>query len=44
MNILLTGGTGLVGSNIREYNEKNKNYNLLTPSHVEMDLLDRNSI
>lgn len=44
MNILLTGGTGLVGSNIREYNEKNKNYNLLTPTHEEMDLLDRNSI
>ncbi len=44
MNILLTGGTGLVGSNIREYNEKNKNYNLLTPSHEEMDLLDRNAI
>ena len=42
MNILLTGGSGFIGKNIKEYfSEK---YRLLIPSHKELDLLDDKSI
>lgn len=41
--ILLTGSNGMVGKNILEY-EKSKNYLFLTPSHKDLDLLNKNSI
>lgn len=47
MNVLLTGGRGLVGSNVREYNYKGKGakkHNILFPTRDEMDLLDKESV
>lgn len=41
MKILLTGGRGMVGSNIREYNQK---HIILSPSSSELDLMDKESI
>ena len=41
--ILLSGGSGMVGRNIREYSEA-KNYILSAPSHTELDLKDENAI
>lgn len=43
MNILLTGGSGMVGKNILENSKKYK-YNFLSPSSKEMDLLDYDSV
>ena len=40
MKILLTGSTGLVGRNLIE-SIHSKKYELLTPSHAELDLLDQ---
>jgi GDP-L-fucose synthase len=42
MKILLTGGSGMVGKNILEYSKK-YNYIFLSPSSVELNLLDYNS-
>lgn len=47
MNILLTGGDGLVGSNIREYNDNRSpelRHNIYAPTSSEVDLLDREQI
>jgi len=41
--ILITGSRGMVGKNISEY-PKSKEYNILTPSSSELNLLDRSSI
>ena len=41
MKILLTGGRGMVGSNIREYSHK---HIILAPSSSELDLMDKESI
>lgn len=43
MKILITGAGGLVGHSILENNVM-QNYELLTPSHKELDLLDYNTI
>ena len=43
MRVLLTGGTGMVGRNILEH-KMAKNYCVLSPSRMEMDLADRNQI
>lgn len=43
MKILITGGNGLVGHSIIE-NTGMQQYELLAPSHKELDLLDYNSI
>ena len=43
MKILLTGGSGMVGTNILEYS-KNFDYAVLSPSSSELDLLDYNSV
>ena len=43
MKILLTGGSGMVGTNILEYS-KNFDYAVLSPSSRELDLLDYNSV
>ena len=43
MRVLLTGGTGMVGSNIKEHKIA-KNYQLLTPSRKEMDLTNKKQI
>lgn len=43
MNILLTGGSGMVGKNILENSKKYK-YNFLSPSSKEMNLLDYDSV
>lgn len=37
--ILLTGSTGFIGKNLKEYLQQ-KDYELLTPTHEELDLLD----
>lgn len=42
MKILLTGGSGMVGKNILEYSKK-YNYNILSPTSEELNLLDYNS-
>jgi len=39
--ILITGSTGMVGRNIVEFEKFKKNYILLTPSHKELNLLDK---
>ena len=43
MKILLTGGTGMVGSNILEHSSSNK-YSFLAPTSHELDLLDRHAV
>ena len=37
--ILLTGSSGFIGKNLKEYLLK-KDYELLTPTHEELDLMD----
>jgi GDP-L-fucose synthase len=43
MKILLTGGSGMVGKNILEYSKK-YNYKFLSPSSLDLNLLDFNSV
>jgi len=43
MKILLTGGTGMVGSNIREYNDISRHV-ILSPSSWDLDLTDQESV
>ena len=43
MNILLTGGSGMVGQNIIHSNHF-KDCNLYSPSSEELDLLNKDSI
>lgn len=43
MKILLTGGSGMVGKNILEYSKK-YNYNILSPTSEELNLLEYNSV
>ncbi len=42
-NILLTGGSGFIGRNILE-SGLSRSYNILSPVHGELDLLDENSV
>jgi len=42
MNVLLTGGSGFIGQNIKEA-FKNK-YNLFVPGHKELDLLNQDQV
>lgn len=42
MNILVTGGSGFIGKNIVE--QMGQNYNIMAPSHRELDLLDEKSV
>ncbi len=41
-NILITGSTGFIGKNLKNYLQKK--YILFTPSHQELDLLDTESV
>ncbi|MCX7648674.1 MAG: NAD(P)-dependent oxidoreductase [Elusimicrobiales bacterium] len=41
--ILLTGGSGFIGKNIKE-SYLSKKYNLIVPSHKELDLLDEKAV
>lgn len=43
MKILLTGSSGMVGRNVLE-SPRSKSYELLTPSHKELDLLNRDAV
>lgn len=43
MKILITGASGMVGRNVSE-SPRSKNYELLTPSHKELDLLNRAAV
>lgn len=43
-SLLITGSTGMVGRNIIEYFEKNSKYQLFTPRHSELDLLNYSSV
>ncbi len=43
MRVLLTGGTGMVGRNIKEH-ENARHYDVLTPSRKELDLTSRKQI
>ena len=43
MKILLTGSGGFIGKNLKEYLQK-KDYELLAPSHVELDLMDEAAV
>jgi len=43
MRVLLTGGTGMVGSNIKEH-QKAINYCVLSPSRKELDLTNKEQI
>jgi len=40
--ILLTGSNGFIGRNLKEY--LNNRYDLISPTHTELDLLDSNTI
>jgi UDP-glucose 4-epimerase len=42
VNVLLTGGSGFIGKNIKEY--FSKKYQLLVPSRSELNLLDDNMV
>lgn len=41
--ILLTGSGGFIGKNLKEYLQK-KDYELLAPSHAELDLMDEAAV
>lgn len=43
MKVLLTGGSGMVGRNVREHPEA-AHWDILAPSRAELDLLDRNAV
>lgn len=43
MKILITGASGMVGRNVLE-SPRSKNYELFTPSHKELDLLDKEAV
>ena len=43
MRVLLTGGTGMVGRNIKEHKNAS-NYFVLSPSRKELDLTNREQI
>lgn len=43
MNILLTGGSGFIGRNIRESYLSQK-YNIIAPSHSELNLLEEDAV
>lgn len=40
-NILLTGATGFIGKNLVEYFVSDNKYKIYAPSHLELDLLNR---
>lgn len=43
--ILITGGSGFMGKNLVEHFSKNpKKYDILSPSHTELDLLDKAAV
>ena len=42
MNIFLTGGSGFIGKNIIE--ELGKKYNIISPTHSELDLTDTQKV
>lgn len=45
MNIFITGANGFIGKHLKEYLTKNyQQYNLLTPSSQEVDLLNQRSL
>ena len=44
MNILLTGGSGMVGRNIQDYAQLYREDDILTPSSRELNLLDFESV
>ena len=44
MRILITGSTGMVGSNIAALLKQDKDDDLLLPSHEELDLCNANNI
>lgn len=44
MKILITGSTGMVGSNIAALLKQDKDDDLLLPSHEELDLCNANNI
>ena len=39
-SVLIIGGTGFIGQNMRQYFEKNTSYVVLSPTRQELNLLD----
>jgi UDP-glucose 4-epimerase len=44
MNILITGGNGFIGRNLKEYFEKNKIYNTFSPTEKELNLTNSGQV
>lgn len=44
MKILILGATGFIGRNLKEFFEKNSEYELFYPSRQQLDLLDEGSV
>lgn len=44
MKILITGATGFVGRNVKEYLKKNTNYDVYYPNSSELNCLDENTV
>jgi UDP-glucose 4-epimerase len=44
MNILITGGNGFIGRNLKEYFEKNKNYKIFAPTENDLNLTSSNEV
>ena len=42
--ILITGDSGFIGKNLVEYLSKKEEYNVLAPSHSELELLDEEAV
>lgn len=44
MKILILGASGFIGKNLKEFFTKNSMYEVLAPSHRELDILDMKSV
>ena len=44
MKVLITGASGFVGRNVKEYFEQKKEYEICAPSSSELNCIDENRV